>query len=89
LQSLARASCASRPLRVSPHVVVGVATIGALLLAWWLATSGPRLLNPVRSPGVQEAWTAFSRTTWGQGHGDTIAYIVAAELASARSGRDV
>ena len=69
MQSQARPSGASRPLRVPRRVAVGVATIGTVLLAWWLATSGLRLLNPLRLPSPQEVWAAFSQIAWGQGYG--------------------
>lgn len=48
--------------------VVGVATVLSALLLWWLATSGLRLLNPLRLPAPQEVWTAFGQIT-GPGYG--------------------
>jgi NitT/TauT family transport system permease protein/taurine transport system permease protein len=56
-------------MRVPRRVVVGAATVVAALLLWWLATSGLRLLNPLRLPSPQEVWAAFTQITFGQGYG--------------------
>ncbi len=54
---------------VPRRAVVGLATVGGALLLWWLATSGLRLLNPLRLPSPQEVWAAFSQISTGQGYG--------------------
>lgn len=55
--------------RVIPRrTLIGLATIMVALLLWWLATSGLRLLNPLRLPSPQEVWAAFSQITFGQGY---------------------
>jgi len=51
------------------RTLIGLATIMAALFLWWLATSGLRLLNPLRLPSPQEVWAAFSQITFGQGYG--------------------
>ena len=48
--------------------LVGVATVLATLLLWWLATSGLGWLNPLRLPAPQEVWAAFGQIT-GPGYG--------------------
>lgn len=50
------------------RTLIGLATIMVALLLWWLATSGLRLLNPLRLPSPQEVWAAFSQITFGQGY---------------------
>ena len=56
--------------RVMPRrTLIGLATILAAFLLWWLATSGLRLLNPLRLPSPQEVWAAFSQISFGQGYG--------------------
>ncbi len=69
MQSPARSSRGLGPLRVQRRALVGAATIGAALLVWWLATSGLRLLNPLRLPSPQEVWAAFAQIALGQGYG--------------------
>jgi NitT/TauT family transport system permease protein/taurine transport system permease protein len=54
---------------VPRRALVGLATVAAALLAWWLATSGLRLLNPLRLPSPQEVWAAFLQISGGQGYG--------------------
>jgi NitT/TauT family transport system permease protein/taurine transport system permease protein len=49
--------------------MVGFATVGGALLLWWLATTGLRLLNPLRLPAPHEVWAAFTQITSGQGYG--------------------
>jgi NitT/TauT family transport system permease protein/taurine transport system permease protein len=56
-------------MRVPRRVVVGAATVITALLLWWLATSGLRLLNPLRLPSPQEVWAAFTQISIGQGYG--------------------
>lgn len=51
------------------RALIGLATIMVALFLWWLATSGLRLLNPLRLPSPQEVWAAFSQITIGQGYG--------------------
>ncbi|MFN8890834.1 MAG: ABC transporter permease [Alphaproteobacteria bacterium] len=51
------------------RTLIGLATIMVALFLWWLATSGLRLLNPLRLPSPQEVWAAFSQITFGQGYG--------------------
>ena len=51
------------------RTLIGLATIMAALFLWWLATSGLRLLNPLRLPSPQEVWAAFSQIIFGQGYG--------------------
>lgn len=51
------------------RTLIGLSTIMVALLLWWLATSGLRLLNPLRLPSPQEVWAAFSQITFGQGYG--------------------
>ena len=46
------------PLRISRAVLVGAATIAAVLVLWWSVTSGLRLLNPLRLPAPAEVWAA-------------------------------
>jgi taurine transport system permease protein len=53
----------------SRRALVGIATVLGALLVWWLATSGLRLLNPLRLPSPQEVWAAFSQISVGQGYG--------------------
>ncbi|NDG50053.1 MAG: ABC transporter permease [Rhodospirillales bacterium] len=43
------------------HVVVGALSIFVVLGAWWLATSGMRLLNPLRLPAPNEVRAAFQQ----------------------------
>jgi len=69
LQSLTRSSRGFGPLRIPRRALVGVVTIGAALLLWWLATSGLRLLNPLRLPSPPEVWAAFTQITSGEGYG--------------------
>jgi NitT/TauT family transport system permease protein/taurine transport system permease protein len=69
LQSLARTRRGNAAARIPRRVLVGGATIGAALLAWWLATSGLRLLNPLRLPSPQEAWAAFAQISTAPGYG--------------------
>ncbi len=47
------------PLRISRATLVGAATIIGVLALWWVATTGLRLLNPLRLPAPIEVWTAF------------------------------
>ncbi len=47
--------------RPSRGLVVGAATVLAALALWWLATSGLRLLNPLRLPAPHEVWAAFQQ----------------------------
>jgi len=54
---------------VPRRALVGLATVACALLAWWLATSGLRLLNPLRLPSPQEVWAAFQQINSGQGYG--------------------
>ena len=45
--------------RPSRAVLVGTATIIAVLGLWWVSTTGLRLLNPLRLPAPIEVWTAL------------------------------
>jgi len=42
-------------------VVVGAMSVLVVLGAWWAATSGLRLLNPLRLPAPGEVWVAFQQ----------------------------
>ncbi len=53
---------------VPRRALVGLATVAAALLLWWAATSGFRLLNPLRLPSPQEVWAALSQIATGQGY---------------------
>ncbi|WP_270935373.1 ABC transporter permease [Falsiroseomonas oryzae] len=79
LQSLARSSRGFGPWRIPRRALVGVATIGVALLLWWLATSGLRLLNPLRLPSPQEVWAAFTQISSGQGYGGATLWQHAAQ----------
>ena len=50
------------------RALVGVATVGGAFLLWWLATSGLRLLNPLRLPSPAEVWAAFLQINAGGGY---------------------
>jgi NitT/TauT family transport system permease protein/taurine transport system permease protein len=54
---------------LSRRAAVGFATVLAVLVLWWLATSGLRLLNPLRLPSPQEVWAALAQISTGQGYG--------------------
>jgi NitT/TauT family transport system permease protein/taurine transport system permease protein len=69
LQARSRASGLTFGARVPRRLLVGVATIAAALLVWWLATSGLRLLNPLRLPSPAEVWAAAMQISFGQGYG--------------------
>lgn len=45
--------------RISRAALVGAATIAAVLAMWWVATTGLRLINPLRLPAPIEVWTAL------------------------------
>jgi NitT/TauT family transport system permease protein/taurine transport system permease protein len=45
--------------RVSRGAVVGACTIIAVLALWWTATSGLRLISPIRLPPPAEVWVSF------------------------------
>ena len=62
--SLAAGDALPRPSRA---VLVGAATVLAVLGLWWLATSGLRLLNPLRLPAPSEVWAAFQQIN-GRGY---------------------
>ncbi len=47
------------PWWISRAVLVGSATIIGMLGLWWVATSGLRLLNPLRLPAPIEVWAAL------------------------------
>lgn len=47
------------PWRLPRPALVGAATIIGVLALWWLATTGLRLLNPLRLPAPVEVWTAL------------------------------
>lgn len=49
------------PLRISRAVLVGAVTILAVLVLWWVVTSGLRLLNPLRLPAPVEVWAALQQ----------------------------
>lgn len=55
-------------LAVPRRALVGLAALATVLFLWWLATSGLRLLNPLRLPSPPEVWTAFSQIGFGQGY---------------------
>jgi NitT/TauT family transport system permease protein/taurine transport system permease protein len=54
--------------RLPRRSLIGFATVLAALLLWWLATSGLRLLNPLRLPSPDEVWAAFAQISAGQGY---------------------
>ena len=47
------------PWWISRAALVGSATIIGMLGLWWVATSGLRLLNPLRLPAPFEVWAAL------------------------------
>ncbi len=47
------------PRRIPRAALVGAATIIGVLALWWVATTGLRLLNPLRLPAPVEVWTAL------------------------------
>lgn len=47
------------PWRVSRAALVAAATIIGVLALWWVATTGLRLLNPLRLPAPVEVWAAL------------------------------
>lgn len=49
--------------------VVGLLTVLAALVLWWLATSGLRLLNPLRLPAPEEVWAALRQVATAPGYG--------------------
>lgn len=53
--------------RPSRGFLVGTVTVLAVLGMWWLATSGLRLLNPLRLPAPAEVWVAFQQIN-GRGY---------------------
>jgi NitT/TauT family transport system permease protein/taurine transport system permease protein len=55
-------------IAVPRRALVGLVTVASALLLWWAATSGFRLLNPLRLPSPQEVWAAFSQIGLGQGY---------------------
>jgi NitT/TauT family transport system permease protein/taurine transport system permease protein len=67
LQAAARSS--GWPFGVPRRAVVGLATVAGALIFWWLATSGLRLLNPLRLPSPKEVWAALVQIGSGQGYG--------------------
>ena len=50
-----------RIARLTRGHLVGAATILAVLALWWIATSGLRLLNPLRLPAPAEVWAALQQ----------------------------
>lgn len=67
----------SRRPKVRRSVVTGVATIVALLVIWWLATSVFGLVSPARFPSP-EAFVAALERIWTQGYagGTLIEHVV-------------
>lgn len=53
----------------SRRTTVGLATVGAFLLLWYLATSATGFINPSRFPRPEEVWSAF-RFIQGEGYGN-------------------
>jgi NitT/TauT family transport system permease protein/taurine transport system permease protein len=79
VRSLARPSRGFGARRIPRRAWVGIATVGGALLLWWLATSGLRLLNPLRLPSPQEVWAALSQIGTGQGYGGATLWQHAAQ----------
>ncbi len=68
MQAVGGSSGSGFAARLPRRVLVGLATVATALLCWWLATSGLRLLSPLRLPSPQEVWAAFSQISAGQGY---------------------
>lgn len=46
-------------MRVGRQSIVTLVTLIVVLTIWWLATSGLKLINPLRLPSPQDVWSAF------------------------------
>jgi len=65
---LASGRAARSWLGLPRSLVVGMLSVLLVLGAWWGATSGLRLLNPLRLPAPAEVWVAFEQII-GRGYG--------------------